>query len=546
MHPRQWGVRRRSSTDSAEKHNTGDLRPDSIMRTSSSSSSSDRRSSHSSSDYYSADHHSVDSRTSSDSQLCHPAPIAHALDSPVPIVHRNSAGLIQAGTLHGIVGELIAQANATHNLLPHNTTCLRRSSASIPTSPPRNASCSASRNTSSMQIPYLPQAAPTCSPSYVFRLIQRWVENVQVAPAMAIVDRMAALARRALASPSPAALLDRVNAAAHAVEQRRVTLASRVRDGASSPHNGSGDNVARIPSVSSGQGVAPSVKPLRASEVTPTELATALTLLEGERYRGIKPADYIRYLKHRPASTASSSNPSLGDAKKLRGVQAMSALNNDIIHWVKFSVLDPEDVEARASAMLFLINTAEECRRLRNFSSTTAIANALQSSPIERLRYTRQRIPATAQRTLDELVSLLDPSSNHRAYRAALRQSHDRPTLPWLAVHLRDLNASLERYPQAISVTPDGEALLNYERIARAAACMGELLPDPSTLADRRPLHESPHAPAIAYLRRELRHSARSRSNEELLERAQALAESEEQAHRARARELEGLGFRVK
>ena len=200
---------------------------------------------------------------------------------------------------------------------------------------------------------------------------------------------------------------------------------------------------------------------------------------------------------------------------------------------------------------------------MRNFSSTTAIANALQSSPIERLRYTRQRIPATAQRTLDELVSLLDPSSNHRAYRAALRQSHDRPTLPWLgpfsptipacrklirrtAVHLRDLNASLERYPQAISVTPDGEALLNYERIARAAACMGELLPDPSTLADRRPLHESPHAPAIAYLRRELRHSARSRSNEELLERAQALAESEEQAHRARARELEGLGFRVK
>ena len=138
-----------------------------------------------------------------------------------------------------------------------------------------------------------------------------------------------------------------------------MTLASRVRDGASSPHNGSGDNVARIPSVSSGQGVAPSVKPLRASEVTPTELATALTLLEGERYHGIKPADYIRYLKHRPASTASSSNPSLGDAKKLRGVQAMSALNNDIIHWVKFSVLDPEDVEARASAMLFLINTAE-------------------------------------------------------------------------------------------------------------------------------------------------------------------------------------------
>ncbi|KAL1693512.1 ras guanine nucleotide exchange factor domain-containing protein [Schizophyllum commune] len=545
MHPRQWGVRRRSSTDSAEKHKAGDLRPDSIMRTSSSSSSSDRRSSHSSSDYYSADHHSVDSRTSSDSQSCHPAPIAHALDSPVPIVHRNSAGLIQAGTLHGIVGELIAQANDhSRSASPQHDlfTSIFRIYTDFTT--PERIMLSIEKHF--IDADTLPPSSRAVLQSNVFRLIQRWVENVQVAPVMAIVDRMAALARRALASPSPAALLDRINAAAHAVEQRRVTLASRVRDGASSPHNGSGDNVARIPSVSSGQGVAPSVKPLRASEVTPTELATALTLLEGERYRGIKPADYIRYLKHRPASTASSSNPSLGDAKKLRGVQAMSALNNDIIHWVKFSVLDPEDVEARASAMLFLINTAEECRRLRNFSSTTAIANALQSSPIERLRYTRQRIPATAQRTLDELVSLLDPSSNHRAYRAALRQSHDRPTLPWLAVHLRDLNASLERYPQAISVTPDGEALLNYERIARAAACMGELLPDPSTLADRRPLHESPHGPAIAYLRRELRHSARSRSNEELLERAQALAESEEQAHRARARELEGLGFRVK
>lgn len=549
MHPRQWNVRRRVSTGSGEKQKGDgpDSRPDSLMRASTGSSSSDPRSSRSSSDYRSPHRNSADSRSttassrSSDSHPfdpCRPASITEALESSASIVHRNSSGAIIAGTLHGLVRELAAQA-ASSSTLPQIDDFRAFFFIYTDFTSPERIVISVERHFHDADA--LPAPERLDQQHNAFRLILRWVQDPQIAPAGIALDRMAALAKRTLAIPGSANMRDQINKALNVIEQRRASL-TRTQDVAVDT---SSTGPGRPSTSKSQQSAGTSIKPLRASEVTPRELAIALTLLEGDRYRALKPSEYIQYLRQRPGSTASSTASVIEADRKKRGVQALSILNNDIIHWVKFSLLDPDDEEARASAMLFFINTAQECRRLRNFSSTTAIANALQSAPVERLQYTRQRLPANALRTLEGLISLLDPSSNHRAYRAALRESHDQPTLPWLAVHLRDLNASLERFPPAISAPTDGHALLNFDRIARAAARMADLLPEPSAFPDRR-LQDSPHAAAIAYLKRELRHSARGRSNEELIERAAVLSESEELAHRARKRELEGLGFRVR
>lgn len=87
-------------------------------------------------------------------------------------------------------------------------------------------------------------------------------------------------------------------------------------------------------------------------------------------YREILPADYISHLRR-------MEGPNNVDAARLE--------NNRIVFWVKKSVLTPSRVETRADVFKFFVNTAHECRKLRNFASLSAIANALQSTAIERL-----------------------------------------------------------------------------------------------------------------------------------------------------------------
>ena len=74
----------------------------------------------------------------------------------------------------------------------------------------------------------------------------------------------------------------------------------------------------------------------------------------------------------------------------------------------------------------------QECRKLRNFSSMSAIVNALQSSSITALVITHDNsLNKQEKRVLQRLDSLLEPERNHRAYREALRAS-DAPCVPWL------------------------------------------------------------------------------------------------------------------
>jgi son of sevenless-like protein len=129
-------------------------------------------------------------------------------------------------------------------------------------------------------------------------------------------------------------------------------------------------------------------------------------LLEGDQYRSILAADYIRHLR------------------KIEGpnnVDTARVENNRVILWVKKSVLTPSRVETRAEVLKFFVNTAQECRKLRNFASLSAITNALQSTPIERLTLTIGALSPHLQDMLKDLRNLLDPSNNHLTYRAALK-----------------------------------------------------------------------------------------------------------------------------
>ncbi|KAF8892698.1 ras guanine nucleotide exchange factor domain-containing protein [Infundibulicybe gibba] len=273
--------------------------------------------------------------------------------------------------------------------------------------------------------------------------------------------------------------------------------------------------------------LSPGRKIPRASDILPRDLAIALALLEGDKYRAILPTDYIAHLKRYPG---------------INGVEVACQTNNKIILWVKQSVLHYDEIDSRVQVLKFFINAALECRKMRNFSSLTAIAMALHSAPIERLGMSRKELPQGYKQVLDELEDLLDPTSGHRAYKAALAQSvdpeyHD-SCIPWLPVHLRELHLTLQRYPPVMDV--DGQPLINFERYVKFTDRVREVLhhvpPDLEPFRQRGQL---------AYLEHQLRELGEC-DDEEMMERSVALEAGEARDYRSRRRELQKLGFRTK
>lgn len=76
----------------------------------------------------------------------------------------------------------------------------------------------------------------------------------------------------------------------------------------------------------------------------PQDLATALLILEGDKYTRILPADYISYLQHQPPKG---------------NVEAAFQMNHRIINWVKYGVLNYDKLEDRIEVLKFLVFTAE-------------------------------------------------------------------------------------------------------------------------------------------------------------------------------------------
>ena len=168
------------------------------------------------------------------------------------------------------------------------------------------------------------------------------------------------------------------------------------------------------------------------NDMSPQDFAVALTILEGEVYEKILPADYIACIRRLPGNR----------------VDKASEINKRIVVWVKQTLLKPETISARAAVMQFFIVTAQvcttaacndlanlkgtqECRHLRNFESMAAIVDGLQSSTVSRLWLTREELGTELRHVFSVLGRVLEPNANHQMYRSALRESKAE-AIPWI------------------------------------------------------------------------------------------------------------------
>jgi hypothetical protein len=89
-----------------------------------------------------------------------------------------------------------------------------------------------------------------------------------------------------------------------------------------------------------------------------------------------------------------------------------------------------------------MIAAANECFRIKNFSTMMQIVNALNSPYMRRLESVWQLIPPAADECFQELKAICDQTGNYKAYRNVFLGMLDTASvLPALSVTLKDLGA---------------------------------------------------------------------------------------------------------
>ncbi|KAI0303379.1 hypothetical protein B0F90DRAFT_1816200 [Multifurca ochricompacta] len=128
-------------------------------------------------------------------------------------------------------------------------------------------------------------------------------------------------------------------------------------------------------------------------QVKAIDIAISLSVIEGDSYGKITHADYIAHLRGSPIT---------------KHIELATKANNRLVNWVKRKVLSPEDVNRRANSFRLFVLVAEECRKLQNFSSMSAILAALQSATLAS--------STTSQLILTRESKLTKNESNSYAY----------------------------------------------------------------------------------------------------------------------------------
>ncbi|KAK0459498.1 uncharacterized protein EV420DRAFT_1763213 [Desarmillaria tabescens] len=299
----------------------------------------------------------------------------------------------------------------------------------------------------------------------------------------------------------------------------------------SSTMNDKAKEVLRAIDARSATVVLPETSPMydipKSSEMQPKHLAIALTLIQGDKYRAIIPADYILHLK----------------CEMENRVEAAKKVNKAIQLWVQKSIIYPPRLDDRAAALVFFVNTGQECLKIRNFASVAAIATALQSEAIQdHLKMTLGQLTPRQRQAMDGLINIMNPMYKYRSYHTALGQPSqldDRERcVPWIDAHIEDLDSVLQN--NGPTIEHQGRTLINFERHVRFIDKVKEVLyyksPD---LEEYRPLGY------LRYLEDRLR-SIRlddPKFEQLLLERAKARELDEDRMHRNRTLELRRVGF---
>ncbi|KAF9454846.1 ras GEF [Macrolepiota fuliginosa MF-IS2] len=171
-------------------------------------------------------------------------------------------------------------------------------------------------------------------------------------------------------------------------------------------------------------------KKLKLLDIDPLELARQLTIMESRMYQRIKPIEALGRARAQKMDVTDN-------------IGAVIQTSNRIADWVAHSILSKEDSRRRAQVVKYLINVADRCRTLNNFSSMIAITSGLNTPPIRRLKRTWEQVN---QRVIAQFAACevtIDSSKTFAKYRQ-LMSSVTPPCVPFIGVFLSTLQFTVD------------------------------------------------------------------------------------------------------
>ncbi|KAF9346513.1 hypothetical protein BGX26_001965, partial [Mortierella sp. AD094] len=150
------------------------------------------------------------------------------------------------------------------------------------------------------------------------------------------------------------------------------------------------------------------------TDIKPVELARQLTILLSKLYMEIP---YLELL-----------------AKERPNCSRMAQVSNKITIWVTDTIVDELDIKKRVGIIKHWIEVGEECLKLNNFDTLTAISCAIESTPVKRLHNTWEGISKTYYERSLQLKKMVSSDYNYSLYRAKLK-SIRAPCIPFLGLY---------------------------------------------------------------------------------------------------------------
>ncbi|KAF8978788.1 hypothetical protein BGZ46_006136 [Entomortierella lignicola] len=150
------------------------------------------------------------------------------------------------------------------------------------------------------------------------------------------------------------------------------------------------------------------------TDIKPVELARQLTIMVGKLFLDIP---YLELL-----------------AKERPNCSRMIQVSNKITIWVTDTIVDELDIKKRVGIIKHWIEVGEECLKLNNFDTLTAISCAIESTPVKRLYNTWEGISKTYYERSLQLKKMVSSEFNYSVYRAKLK-SIRAPCIPFLGLY---------------------------------------------------------------------------------------------------------------
>ncbi|KAF5345546.1 hypothetical protein D9758_012020 [Tetrapyrgos nigripes] len=166
-------------------------------------------------------------------------------------------------------------------------------------------------------------------------------------------------------------------------------------------------------------------KKLKLLDIEPLELARQLTLIESALYQKIRPMECLQRVREQRSDN-------------IDNIALVIQTSNRIADWVAESILSKEDSRRRAASVKHLIQVADRCRTLNNFSTMIAIISGLNTPPIRRLKRTWEQVGQRHMAQFGACEVTLDSDRNFKKYRSMLAAVIP-PCVPFIGVFLSTL-----------------------------------------------------------------------------------------------------------